>query len=206
LRKKVINTGFYRTKEFFRKDESKSLIDDPAYALIRHQDLEDNSACNILRMSDTEKEYLYTIEYTAGIRDGSSRPMWRFPNTAATWGEFRYVICNVGYLAAIQARASVNKDKTAIKSELLSLNLSVDQFVEEVWKEKIREFIFEFKLWNDITRTRKYPAADSDGTFHFVDLIGAENPFGHTFTEDKIYFPICSQELQRNPALTETPE
>ncbi|MDR1161835.1 MAG: RagB/SusD family nutrient uptake outer membrane protein [Tannerellaceae bacterium] len=279
---------------------AKSLIDDPAYVLIRHQDLEDNSAYNILRTSDTEKEYLYTIEYAAGIQDGSSRPMWCFPNTAATWGEFRYVICNnpyqpdpvllavydkdndlriqerqyfhtyyqqrngnqqirnfggpipyfwweeeaalvtgvsvkdqtyyrlaemyliaaeatvrannsvtdeaVDYLATIQARASVNKDKTTIKSELLSLNLSVDQFVEEVWKEKIREFIFEFKLWNDITRTRKYPATDSNGTFYFVDLIGAKNPFGHTFTEDKIYFPICSQELQRNPMLTEASE
>lgn len=279
---------------------AKTLIGNPNYALIQNQNKTDQSAYNILRTSDDEKEYLYTIEYEAGIQDGADRPMWCFPNTAATWGEFKYTICNIAYqpdpillavydkdddiriqenqyfhtsykqrngdqqvrnfgkpvpyfwweeeaalntavsvkdqtyyrlaevyliaaeatakannsvtdeavdyLATIQARASLKKDKETIKTELLSRNLSVDQFVEEVWKEKIRELIFEFKIWNDITRTRKYPAVDANGKFYFVDLIGATNPFGHTFTEDKLYFPICSQEVQRNPLIQEEPE
>jgi len=279
---------------------AKALIEDPNYALIQHADKEDNSAYNIIRRSDNEKEYLYTIEYAAGIHDGGDRPMWCFPNEAPTWGEFKYSIANIAYqpdpilisiydneddlriqerqffhtyyqqrngnqqirnfgkpipyfwweeeaclvtgvsvkdqthyrlaeiyliaaeatarangsvtdeaidyLATIKARASMSKDKQTIKSEISGSNLSVDQFAEEVWKEKIRELIFEFKIWNDITRTRKYPALDANNKFHFVDLIGSKNPFGHTFTEEKLYYPICSQELQRNPMLLEPAE
>jgi hypothetical protein len=107
-----------------------------------------------------------------------------------------------GYLAAIEARASLNKDLATIKSELA--RLSADQFVKEVWTEKIRELLFEFKLWNDISRTRMYPAI-INGKFDFVPLIGATNPYGATFTEQNIYFPVCDQEVQRNPALSEPP-
>jgi hypothetical protein len=107
-----------------------------------------------------------------------------------------------GYLASIEARASLNKSFETIKAELL--NLSATNFVKEVWAEKIRELLFEFKLWNDISRTRMFPAI-IDGHFDFVPLIGATNPYGATFTEQNIYFPICDQEIQRNPALSESP-
>lgn len=290
------------------KDESKyalaaeaaeSLINNGNYELIQHKDKGENSAYNILRTSDNEKEYLYTIEYEAGIYEGGSRPMCCFPNVAASWGEFKWSDCNnayqpdpillslydesddlrfqdhqyfhrsykqrkgtqelrefgkplpyfwweeeaalvtgvsvkdqvhyrlaemyliaaealtrannrvtaeaIDYLATIKARASINKDKSTIVSELTMSNYSVEQFVQEVWKEKIREFIFEMKIWNDITRTRKYPTLKS-GEFTFVDLIGASNPYGHVFNENNIYFPICSQEMQRNPLLSEDPE
>jgi hypothetical protein len=106
------------------------------------------------------------------------------------------------YLASIEARASLNKDFETIKVELL--NLSAERFVKEVWTEKIRELLFEFKLWNDISRTRMFPAM-IDNHFDFVPLIGATNPYGATFTEQNIYFPICDQEIQRNPALSESP-
>jgi hypothetical protein len=106
------------------------------------------------------------------------------------------------YLAEIEARASLNKTKAQIKTELLAL--STDAFIREVWTEKIREFIFENKIWNDITRTRMYPAV-AGGQFTFVNLIGAQNPWGKTFAEKDLYFPICSQEVQRNPALAEPP-
>lgn len=291
------------------KDESKyqlaaqtaqSLIDNGNYALIEHIDKGENSAYNILRTSDNEKEYLYTIEYTAGIYDGGSRPMLCFPNVAGSWGEFKWPDCNVAYqphpillslydeaddlrfqdrqyfhrsyqlrkgsqelkefgkplpyfwveeeaiyetaisvkdqtyyrlaemyliaaealtkaanrvtpeaidyLASIQARASIRKDKSTLVAELTAKNYSVDEFIEEVWKEKIREFIFEFKIWNDITRTRKYPALNANGEVRFTDLIGASNPYGHVFNEKNIYYPICSQEMQRNPMLAEDPE
>jgi hypothetical protein len=107
-----------------------------------------------------------------------------------------------GYLAEIEARASLNKTKDQIKSELKAL--SKDNFIKEVWREKIREFIFENKIWNDITRTRMYPAKVGN-QFTFVNVIGAQNPWGKTFAEKNLLFPICSQEMQRNPALSEPP-
>jgi hypothetical protein len=108
----------------------------------------------------------------------------------------------VNYLASIEARASLNKDFETIKAELSGL--STENFVKEVWTEKIRELLFEFKLWNDISRTRMFPAIIND-KFGFVPLIGAVNPYGATFTEQNIYFPICDQEIQRNPELKESP-
>jgi hypothetical protein len=75
---------------------------------------------------------------------------------------------------------------------------------DKVWTEKIRELIFENKIWNDITRTRMYPAVVGN-QFTFVSLIGAQNPWGKTFAEKDLYFPICSQEMQRNPALADAP-
>ncbi|MDR3262209.1 MAG: RagB/SusD family nutrient uptake outer membrane protein [Tannerella sp.] len=107
-----------------------------------------------------------------------------------------------GYLATIEARASLNKDFATIKAELLKLNS--DNFLKEVWTEKIRELLFEFKLWNDVSRTRMFPAI-VNGKFDFIPLIGAVNPYGATYTEQNLYFPICNQEMQRNPALSEPP-
>lgn len=108
-----------------------------------------------------------------------------------------------GYLATIQARASISKDAATIKDELLSL--SREAFVNEVLTEKIRETLFEFKLWNDIARTRKYPAVDGNGKFTFVPLIGAVNPWGATYKEDNLYIPYPDQVKQRNPLIAEPP-
>lgn len=108
-----------------------------------------------------------------------------------------------GYLASIEERASINRDYATIKNQLQSL--MPEDFVNEVLKEKIRETLFEFKLWNDIARTRKYPALTSDGKFTFVPLIGAVNPWGATFAEDNLYFPYPDQVKQRNPLITEPP-
>jgi hypothetical protein len=107
------------------------------------------------------------------------------------------------YLATIKARASLDRSFYEIKSELLTL--SPDAFVDEVLKEKIRELLFEFKLWNDIARTRKYPALDGAGHFTFVPLIGATNPWGATYTENNLYFPYTDQVRQRNPLIDEPP-
>lgn len=276
---------------------AKTLINNSNYRLIQNADQGDNSAYNILRTSDSEDEYLYTIEYNASIANGGWRPIYCFPTEAATWGEFTYSIsCLVynpaavlhaaydipndlrhqehqyfhskytqikganagtvrdlggwcpyfwfeqdallntnrsqkdqvhyrltemyliaaeaiaqtsgvtdeaaGYLAEIEARASLNKTKDQIKSGLMAL--SKDNFIREVWKEKIRELIFENKIWNDITRTRMYPALVG-GQFSFVNVVGAQNPWGKTFTEKNLLFPICSQEMQRNPKLSEPP-
>lgn len=108
-----------------------------------------------------------------------------------------------GYLATIKARASIHKEYETIKNELVSL--PPEAFVNEVLKEKIRETLFEFKLWNDIARTRKYPALTGDGQLTFVPLIGAKNPWGAIYTEDNLYFPYPDQVKQRNPMITEPP-
>ncbi|MDR0537915.1 MAG: RagB/SusD family nutrient uptake outer membrane protein [Tannerellaceae bacterium] len=278
---------------------AEELINNPSYALIRHggdmknPDSRSNSAYNILRTSDVEKEYLFVREYDAVIANGGEKPAWCLPFEASSWG-FKYPVyinawnphpilhaaydpvndlryqekqyfhsaCTdangvehrfekiayfwweeealkvtqrsekdltiyrlaeiyliaaeaivedqgsitaqaAGYLAAIKARASLNKDFDTIKKELM--NMTPEQFINETLAEKIRETLFEFKLWNDIARTRKYPAIDAEGNFRFVPLIGAMNPWGATFTEDNLYFPLPDQVKQRNPLITEPP-
>jgi hypothetical protein len=275
------------------------LISSSSYGLINNGDMKANSAYSILRTSDTEKEYLYTIEHDALIAPGSGYTMFCFPQEASSWGEFpKYVMCNLGYdplmtlhhayktddlryqeqqyfhskytqvngrfagtvrtfskpipyfwweaqaaqvtgispkdrvhyrlaemyliaaeglvksqksvspeaatyLATIKHRASMTQTKEQITAELMVL--TPDAFVAEVWREKIREFIFENKIWNDITRTRMYPVSTDGKTLTFSPLIGAKNSFGGTYSEKNIYLPICVQELQRNPALADAP-
>jgi hypothetical protein len=108
-----------------------------------------------------------------------------------------------GYLATIKARASLNKDYNTIFNEVKAIT-DPEAFVEEVLAEKIRETLFEFKLWTDIARTRKYPAI-VNGKFGFVPLIGATNPFGSTYTVNNLYFPLGEPVAQRNPLLAESP-
>jgi hypothetical protein len=275
---------------------AKAIISTPAYELIQNGPSPDLSAYNILRTSDNQKEYLYVIEYDNTIANGGWRPIYSFPNEAATWGEFTYNITNlsyrpvaelltvydktndlriqekqyfhtkytytkgakagqtiefgayypyfwfesaalyttnistkdqvhyrlaemyliaaeaiaqtagvtaeaVDYLATIKARASMNRTKAVIAAELTAL--SKDAFIQEVWAEKIRELIFENKIWNDITRTRMYPTS-VNGQFTFVPLIGAANPWGKTFTENNLVLPYPNDEVQRNPLLRST--
>ena len=110
-----------------------------------------------------------------------------------------------GYLATIQARASLNKDYDTIKSELLTL--SKDAFIDEVYRERYREMMFEAKLWRDIARTRKYPTLDASGKMTFIPLFGAPciaNP-AVSYTEQQMYFPIPISAFERNPLLQEAP-
>ena len=106
------------------------------------------------------------------------------------------------YLATIKARASLNKTKAQITTELLAL--SKENFIREVWAEKVRELIFENKIWNDITRTRQYPTV-VNGVFTFVPFVGAQNPWGKTFAEKNLLLPIPEDEIQRNPELVQNP-
>lgn len=111
----------------------------------------------------------------------------------------------VGYLADVRARAYTTKSRSEIISELNAL--AREAFIEEVWAERIREFSLEMKIWDDIQRTRKYPvtSASNKGVITFVDVIGAQNPWGATFQEKHLLWPITEQELQRNPSLTQNP-
>ncbi|WP_165040641.1 RagB/SusD family nutrient uptake outer membrane protein [Dysgonomonas sp. ZJ709] len=112
----------------------------------------------------------------------------------------------ISRLAAIQARASISKSQSDIEAQLATL--SPDAFVKEVWKERMRELIFENKTWMDVTRTRKYPLLDASATaatFQFVDVIGARNGRGRTFTEKDLLLPYPNSEIQRNPNLMAEP-
>ncbi|MCD7712906.1 MAG: RagB/SusD family nutrient uptake outer membrane protein [Firmicutes bacterium] len=85
--------------------------------------------------------------------------------------------------------------------------LSVEKFVEEVWTERLRELVFEYKVWDDIQRTRMYPqaSATNPGTVDWIPVLGATNPFGATYHEKYLLWPISDNEIQRNPSLTQNP-
>jgi hypothetical protein len=103
----------------------------------------------------------------------------------------------VGYLAAVRSRAGLSTDGLAA--------LSKDAFIREVWAERLREFPLEFKVWDDIQRTRMYPQTDpaNRGLITWVNVVGAKNPWGATFEEKHLLWPISANEIQRNPSLTQ---
>ena len=109
----------------------------------------------------------------------------------------------VKYLAEVRARAYTNMTQAAIESQLSSL--SKKEFIEEVWTERIREFIFENKIWGDIQRTRMYPTTSDakKGNVKYINVVGATNPWGATFAEKHLLWPISANEIQRNPSLTQ---
>lgn len=111
----------------------------------------------------------------------------------------------VSYLADVRDRAYWETDRSVIEAELSGL--AVQNFVEEVWKERLREFSLEFKIWFDIQRTRQYPTTNeaNPGDVNFVDVIGHTNPWGATFQEHHLLFPISDNDLQTNPSLEQNP-
>src|SRR5690606_26002971 len=56
-----------------------SLINNSNYNLVSNRDTGAGSAYSIMRGSDNEKEYLYTIEYDQTISTGGGYPMFCFP-------------------------------------------------------------------------------------------------------------------------------
>jgi hypothetical protein len=96
----------------------------------------------------------------------------------------------VNYLTDIRSRAWPSVDRGTIRSELSALN--VDEFIEEVWAERLREFPLEMKIWPDIQRTRKYPLTSSEGTgkITFVDVVGAPNQSGASFKDEHLLLPM----------------
>jgi hypothetical protein len=111
----------------------------------------------------------------------------------------------VGYLADVRARAYHTTSRADIVSSLSGL--SKEAFIREVWNERMRELVFEFRIWDDIQRTRLYPATSdvNPGTVTWVNVVGAVNPWGQTFKDLHLLWPISANELQRNPALVQNP-
>lgn len=109
----------------------------------------------------------------------------------------------VKYLTDVRARAYTDTPRSEIESSLSGL--SKDAFVREVWTERMRELVFEFRTWEDIQRTRMYPTTSSSnpGKVTFVNVVGATNPWGQTFQEKHLLWPISANEIQRNPSLSQ---
>jgi hypothetical protein len=111
----------------------------------------------------------------------------------------------VTYLTEVRSRAYWQTDESIIRAELEGL--STKEFIEEVWKEHLRENVLEFKTWSLMRRIRKFPVTTEDdpGSVRFVDLIGHTNQFGATFRELNLLYPIPETVLQRNPSLVQNP-
>lgn len=110
------------------------------------------------------------------------------------------------YLAMVKARATTS-GKTIADYKIELMALSKEKFIEECWKERLREFPLEFKMWDDILRTKKFPVISNTtkGAVSFVNLIGATNGSGATFKEADLLWPISADEIQRNPNLKQNP-
>jgi hypothetical protein len=279
---------------------ARDIITSGNYGLIGHGEELSNSAYNKMRTSDMEQEYLYSIEYEAGIAESGWLPTYSYPNRAATWGVFQYSITNnayrpveellrvydpandlrfqekqffhseltytevvdgveqevtktyetspylwhddealfetgrggkdvavyrfaevlliaaeaiarsegvtaeaVGYLTDVRERGYWQTDRAAIEAALAGV--SVEDFVEEVWKERLRELPLEYRVWSDVQRTRKFPVTDENnpGEVTFDDIVGHTNVWGATFQEKHLLFPISENEMQRNPNLVQ---
>lgn len=74
--------------------------------------------------------------------------------------------------------------------------LTLDEFREEVWKQRYWELNLEGWLWFDMVRTRKM--FDGSG---FVDAAGFVMPTGAIFKEENLKFPIPLSETLINPLL-----
>ena len=111
----------------------------------------------------------------------------------------------VSYLTDVRNRAYWQTDRSQIQASLTGL--SEQEFVEEVWKERLRELALNFKIWSDIQRTRKYPVTTEGnrGEVSFVDVVGQSNNWGQTYEEHHLLFPIPDDEIQTNPKLEQNP-
>ena len=95
------------------------------------------------------------------------------------------------------------KTVATIATELQAL--SKEAFIEECWKERLRELPFDFKSWDVCVRTQMFPVISETvkGEVKFVNLIGAKNASGYTIKDSDMLWPISPDELQRNPNLTQ---
>lgn len=103
------------------------------------------------------------------------------------------------YLNQVRKRAGL-ADETA----------TGDALIQAILTERLHELPLEFRVWDDIRRTRLYPEADGtqSGTLKWVALASADiqnKPDGQiregAIPEFALLFPIPLDEMQRNPAL-----
>jgi hypothetical protein len=166
------------------------------------------------KWTSTEAGVWYYYDEDALLNSGRGTKDWnfyRYPEALLIAAEAIVAAGSVnaeaaGYLANVKARANTTgKTVATFTSELLAL--SKEKFIEECWNERLREFPLEFKMWDDIVRTKKFPVISPTvkGEITWVNLIGAQNGSGATFKESDLLWPISNDELQRNPNLTQNP-
>jgi hypothetical protein len=111
----------------------------------------------------------------------------------------------IQYLADVRGRAYWQTNRNTIVSALNGL--SEQDFVKEVWKERLRELPLEVRTWSDIQRTRLYPttSAAKPGEVDFVNVVGHSNNWGQVFQEHHLLIPLPQNELDRNPQLSQNP-
>ena len=155
--------------------------------------------------------YFYTYEdmFVNGY-SSKDRDIYRYAEALLLGAEATAQAANAvtaeaaGYLAQVKARANMEgKTAATIATELQALSLTA--FVEECWKERLRELPFDFKIWDDCVRTKKFPQISKtvQGEVKFVDLVGATNASGSLIKASDLLWPISPDELQRNPSLTQ---
>jgi hypothetical protein len=106
-----------------------------------------------------------------------------------------------GYLNQVRTRAGLADETTATGDDLVKIILT----------ERLHEFPLEFKVWDDIRRTRLYPEADgaNSGTLKWTALSSAtiqNKPEGSNkvgaIPEWALLWPLPLTEMQSNPSLT----
>lgn len=291
-------SGFPNHGNKYREAAStaRSIIQSGIHHLIPNGEDLTNSAYNVIRQSDAESEYMYSIEFDATIDQNYRQPTICYPSEATSWGIFKYSVTNnafkptkellcvydsvkdlriqekqffhshltyttdsvevtkyfetapylwhddvalfetgrtgkdlvvyryaevlliaaeaiaktegvtpeaIGYLADVRGRAYWETDRSEIITELSGLTR--EDFIQQVWIERLREFALEFKVWSDVQRTRKFPVTceKDKGKISFVDVIGHTSIWGNTFEEKHLLFPISENEIQRNPNLSQ---
>ncbi|MDR0891026.1 MAG: RagB/SusD family nutrient uptake outer membrane protein [Mediterranea sp.] len=88
-----------------------------------------------------------------------------------------------------------------------------DELIQSILTERLHEFPLEFKVWDDIRRTRLYPEASTEtGKLNWVPLKTAtiqNKPEGQTkvgaIPEYALLWPFSLDQLQVNPKLTQNP-
>ena len=106
------------------------------------------------------------------------------------------------------ARGYLNQVR--IRAGLADETVTGDALIQSLLTERFHEFPLEFKIWDDIRRTRLYPHANGvgSGTLNWTPLATAKiqnKPEGVTrvgaITEYALLWPIPLSEMQANPAL-----
>ena len=109
----------------------------------------------------------------------------------------------LGYLNQVRKRAGLAPETA-----------TGDALITSILTERLHEFPVEFKVWDDIRRTRLYPeaAGDKSGKLNWVALSGAkiqnkpvDNVKVGAIPEWVLLWPVPQDEIQRNPALVQNP-
>jgi hypothetical protein len=163
---------------------------------------------------ENEEAGIWYYLYEPAMENGSS-------NSLKDWNFYRYAEALLyaaeaiaqsegvnaeaaGYLAQIKARADMG-GKTADNYATELAALSKEDFIQECWTERLREFPVEYKMWDDITRTGMFPSISETekGKVEWVPLVGAANGLGKVFKANDLFWPVPLNELQRNKNLTQ---